>query len=394
MSAANEPKVCERDLGQWRLIERFGEILEQSFSDEVLHPSFSDVRRRLTVRSYLSLYLLGLFNPVVKTMRGLCQASRLQRVQAEVCGRAVSLGSFSEAQHLLDPELLRSAFGELAAKLPGPAQAGCLGQWRWLAQDSSLFAALPRMAWALYGGGRTGAANRAVRLHLGLEIVADKPVVVAVTPGKTNERQVWRQQWQSGHAYVGDRGYGQEYRIFGELETKGCAYVLRLREQQCVMNVLVELPVSPDDRAAGVIRQAWAELGCKERYRSVPVRVVWIQTPEPAPLLLVTNLNVEALPAELVSQLYRQRWKIELFFRWIKCILGCRHWLAESPAGAAIQIYLALIAALLLQLYTGRKPNRRMLELLQWHQMGMASERELVAGLKEQLQRPTTHKKR
>ena len=68
------------------------------------------------------------------------------------------------------------------------------------------------------------------------------------------------------------------------------------------------------------------------------------------------------MPAELVGALYHQRWRIELFFRWIKCILGCRHWLAESPRGVAIEIYLALIAALLLQLYSGRRPNRRMLQ--------------------------------
>ena len=80
------------------------------------------------------------------------------------------------------------------------------------------------------------------------------------------------------------------------------------------------------------------------------------------------------LEADLVALGYRFRWSVELFFRWIKCLLGCRHWLAESPRGAAIQLYLALIAALLLQLYTGRKPNKRMLELLQWHQLGMASE--------------------
>jgi hypothetical protein len=72
---------------------------------------------------------------------------------------------------------------------------------------------------------------------------------------------------------------------------------------------------------------------------------------------------------------------IECFFRWIKCILGCRHWLAESSEGVAIQIYLALIAALLLQLYIGQRPNKRMMELIQMHQQGWATDQELIAGL-------------
>ena len=91
------------------------------------------------------------------------------------------------------------------------------------------------------------------------------------------------------------------------------------------------------------------------------------------------------MPAELVAALYHQRWQIELFFRWIKCILGCRHWLAESPRGVAIEIYLALIAALLLQLYSGRRPNRRMMELIQLYLLGVASNQDLQAGWQRQL---------
>ena len=78
---------------------------------------------------------------------------------------------------------------------------------------------------------------------------------------------------------------------------------------------------------------------------------------------------------------YRKRWQNELYFRWIKCVLGCGHWLAESPRGAAIQIYLALIASVLLQLYTGRRPNQRMMELVRFYLLGWASGEELTKGL-------------
>ncbi len=111
--------------------------------------------------------------------------------------------------------------------------------------------------------------------------------------------------------------------------------------------------------------------------------MVWVQTPQEV-LRLVSNLAVAELSAAEVALLYKQRWQIELFFRWIKCILGCRHWLAESPEGTAIQIYLALIAALLLQRYTGQRPNRRMMELIQFYLMGMATLEELWAGLERE----------
>ena len=389
-----EPVLNESDLHHWRFVLKFRASLERVFSREKLAPSFSDPDRLLSAEDYCCLFLFGLFNPVVRTMRGLCQASRGRRVQFEVCQRSVSLGSFSEAQHLLDPQLLERVFSEISEELSTLPRDARLGQWQWLARDGSLFTALPRMAWALYGGGRPGSPHRGVKLHLSFNVLEDKPAVAAIRPGQQCERKVWREQWKAGDAYVGDRAFGQDYRLLGRLQLAGCAYVLRLREHQVVINVLEELPLTAADRQAGVQRQAWAYLGCKERYRSVRVRVVWIQTQDNSPLILVTNLSPEELPAQLVSMLYRSRWKIEMFFYWVKCILGCRHWLAESPSGAAIQIYLALIAALLLQLYTGRRPSKRMMELLQLHQMGWVTDAELDAGLERERQRLEKLKKR
>jgi hypothetical protein len=98
---------------------------------------------------YLSLFLMGLLNPVVRTMRGGCAASRLQRVQEEICRRPVSLGSFSEAQAVLDPALLARVFDGLSRDLSSSAGGGS-AQRPWLIQDSSLFEALPRMHWCLW----------------------------------------------------------------------------------------------------------------------------------------------------------------------------------------------------------------------------------------------------
>ena len=80
---------------------------------------------------------------------------------------------------------------------------------------------------------------------------------------------------------------------------------------------------------------------------------------------------------ELVALIYRYRWQIELFFKWIKCVLGCRHWLAESQAGVTLQVYCALIASVLLVLWTGSKPTKRQWEALQLYWMGWATLEEL-----------------
>jgi hypothetical protein len=378
--------LTERDLSRWRLVEDFKTRLAQAAQTLPLPPTWSDPQRLLQCGDYLSLFLLGLLNPVVRTMRGLCAASHLQRVQQAVCSRPVSLGSFSEAQAVLDPALLAEVFTQLSQALPaenGPAQR------RWLIQDGSLFDALPRMYWALWR--RQGKAQSQVRLHLSLDLAQNAPARAAITPGKGCERAAWRTLWQRGEGYVADRYYGENYQLFGEMDRAGVAFVVRLRDE-AVVNVEEELPLSEADRQAKVVRAAWARLGCRARARSIRLRVVWVQTDKEV-LRLVTNLGPEELSAGDVARLYKQRWQVELFFRWVKCILGCRHWLAESPGGVAIEIYLALIAALLLQLYSGQAPNRRMMELIQLYLLGVASLDELEQGLERERQRLARRKK-
>jgi hypothetical protein len=380
--------LSERDISRWRLVEDFQSRLAQAAKSQALSATWSDSKRELSYGDYLSLFLLGLLNPVVRTMRGLCAASHLKRVQEEVCHRPVSLGSFSEAQAVLDPALLAQVFGELSLEISSSQTSGC-GPRAWLIQDSSLFEALPRMHWCLWR--RQGKKQSQVRLHLALAMEPDSPARASVTPGKGCERKAWRTQWRRGDAYIGDTYYGEDYQMFGQLDEAGVAFAVRLRDQ-AVLQVQEELPIDASDQRANVLRQAWVHLGCKPRYRSIRLRVVWVQTPKEV-LRLVTNISPVELSAADVALLYKQRWQIELFFRWIKCVLGCRHWLAESPQGAAIQLYLALIAAMLLQLYTGQRPNRRMMELIQFYLLGVATLEELWEGLEKQRQIAARQKK-
>lgn len=368
-------ELTQEDLGHWKLLRSFRQELAGVFGDNF---ATGFEQRHLKAADYLSLFLFGLLNPVAQTLRGLAAASQLDRVQQEVCNRSIPRSTFSEAQHVLEPALLEKVFGELCDQIPA-CNNTAQRQWQWLARDGSLFRALPRMAWALYGAGKKGAPNRAVRLHLSLHVWDDKPVQASVRPGRECERAVWQEQLEKGAGYIGDRYFGEHYKLFERLENKGCAFVIRLLDQ-AVIHIEEELPVGQADRQARVIRQAWAHLGSVPRYRSMRLRLVWIQN-QNRTLVLATNLDTQVLPAELVAELYAKRWRIELFFRWVKCILGCHHWLAESRQGVTLQIYLALIAALLLQLYTGRRPTKRMMELIRFYLMGWATESELQRGL-------------
>ena len=99
-----------------------------------------------------------------------------------------------------------------------------------------------------------------------------------------------------------------------------------------------------------------------------------------------------------MAGLYKRRWKIELFFRWLKCVFSRPeqwHWMAESKEGVAVQIYSGMIAALLLALYTGTLPNKRLMEMFQLHDLGLVSDEELQRAIEaSKREKPKKAKKR
>jgi hypothetical protein len=375
-------RIDSSQLRRWHLLREFNRHLERGFENVPLHPSWRDPQRRLAAADYASLFLLGIFNPILTSMRGLCQASQLARVQREVCRRPVSLGSFSEAQHLLDPQLLEHVYEGLAAEVARQRPRNTKGMVPEMQiVDSSLWYVLPRMHWAIWR--QQYVTQRALRLHVKFQVADELPARVSLTEGRVCERKQWEALAEPGEFHVGDRYYGEDYQGLGRLQKRGCSFAVRLRSDACWV-VEAELPVDAAARSADVSWQAWVRLG--KAGAGPRVRVVKILGPEEQ-LLIATNLGEGELSAELVSHCYRQRWQVELFFRWLKHIMGARHWMAESRAGVSVQIYLTLIAAQLLQLFSGERPNKRALELLQFMMAGWASAEEVVTLLLKQQSR-------
>ena len=87
------------------------------------------------------------------------------------------------------------------------------------------------------------------------------------------------------------------------------------------------------------------------------------------------------LPGDVIALIYLHRWKIELFFRLLKSVLGCRHLLSDSIEGVSIQVYAALIAVLLLTEYTGLPARRRTYELVTLYLQGWVSDAEFTREL-------------
>ncbi|MGB6220463.1 IS4 family transposase [Haloferula sp.] len=367
-------KIDEKKLRSWKLLDDFRQRLAKARATMPPPPNQrpGGPKPLLLEEDYFSLMLFGLFNPVPESMRGLCSASRLKRVEQDVCGRQVSLGSFSEAQGVFDPELLRQVFLDLSGEIHtswGDARLAHLADKLKLV-DGTLLPALPRMHWALW----LNDDNRAAKLHLRFSVLRQAPSDALVTTGNSCERKALRQFVNKGETIVGDRHYGLEYGFLDELRGQGVSFVLRIRNKPR-MEIVEELPLTDADRTAGVTWQGMVKLG--DKWQGEAIRVVKVEV-DGKELLLATDLEIEA---ELIALIYRYRWQIELFFKWLKSILGCRHLMAESPEGVAIEIYSALIAALMLQLLTGKRPGKRAMELIGFYLMGHADLDEVIALL-------------
>jgi hypothetical protein len=372
--AQKRERIREDQLRNWNLLDQFRQRVLPLLQAQAATATEQDQRRTLFAEDYFCSYLFAMLNPVITSMRSLCHVSHCLKMRA-VSAAPFSQAAFSEGQQVFDPQILEKVVRQLAQENQGRGQGGDARVRQALkaltAVDGTVLRAVPRMAWAPAGGPGT-----AVKLHLHFNVFDQIPEAWPITPGNVCERKVFAQTVQPGAMIVADRNYGHDFALLAQLQARGIDFVLRLFNNLVLTPVEPERPLTEEDRRAGMVWDRKVRLGV---HGDGPVlRVVRVEANGDVFHLVTTR---EDLSAELIGLIYRQRWQIELFFKWIKTILNCRHWLAESPAGVQIQIYCVLIASLLLMLWTGQRPNKRMVESLQWYWTGLATEQDLVTLL-------------
>ena len=138
--AGDAPTLTGKELKQWKLIADFRARLERELEGQGQHPSWEHPNRTFQQADYLSLFLMALVNPVVKTLRAVSEASGVERVQEEVGCPYISLGSLSEAQHLVQPEFLDKLLASLRAESKNPCPRTHIrpGKFGWHATVRSL----------------------------------------------------------------------------------------------------------------------------------------------------------------------------------------------------------------------------------------------------------------
>ena len=357
--------------------------------------------RQLHYDQHCLLILLYLFNPVVTSLRSLQQASELAKVQKKLgCPRA-SLGSLSEAASVFDPERLKEIVAELGAELQplgrDPRLRDVPGALT--AVDGTLLTVLPKLMQASFLKRSTGSGLVKWRLHTHFEVDRYVPTRIDVTPnggGAYDERAVLERTVEADRTYVMDRGYAK-FLLFNQIVKAGSSYVCRVRDNSAY-EILEQRPLTDADRALNVLSDQVVSIGQSRKAEARPdhpIRLVTVRIsphtsrgknrsgstgPDSDGILRIAT-NLLEVPAEVIALIFLNRWTIETFFRFFKHVLGCRHLLSHSQQGIEIQTYCAIIACMLISLWTGRKPTLRTYEMICYYFTGLASEGELLAHL-------------
>jgi hypothetical protein len=198
--------------------------------------------------------------------------------------------------------------------------------------------------WARYSKGVCGA-----KAHIIYDPDADCPLYLEVTPAKVNDiTAAQAMPIEPGATYVFDLGY-YHYAWWAGLDGAGCRIVTRLKKNT-PLAITAELPLPSGsnllyDRVGRLPERLTTTR--KNPFQD-PVREIGVALEDGTVLRVVTN-DLDA-PAQEIADLYKRRWAIELFFRWVKQTLRIKHFVGRSENAVRIQIAVALIAYLLLKL--------------------------------------------
>lgn len=203
----------------------------------------------------------------------------------------------------------------------------------------------PRFGWA-----EADPHVRGLKLHVGYDPRSDVPDWVEVASPRVSELTVARAKpIVPGTVYVYDKGY-LDFGWWHAIDAAGAVFVTRLktntkRRDQRARPVEGEGILEDNDVKIG---HAAPRGGARNLLFDTPLREILVEREDKAPMRLVTNDLTR--PATEIAALYKERWQIELLFKWIKQNLKIKRFLGRSENAVKIQIYAALIAFLLLRM--------------------------------------------
>jgi hypothetical protein len=390
-----------------RLINPINAMLRQ------LHQQSAHGNRSLHMDHVVVAHLIAFCTPALKSLRRIEDVFNHRAARKRFGLPRIPHSTLSDAQAIFDPALLQPIIEDLRQRVPVLPHEPELDMLlkTMVAVDGSFFAMAPRVAWALYnkpnagynkpnagynkpnaGYNKPNAANEHhanehhanehhanehhsgktkktksstkrpkqqrgnIRVDMHFNVITGVPEQAVVTDGRTPEYKTLIEHVLPDRFYVLDRAY-HSYQMMADIIAAGSDFLVRLRSDM-KFDVVEEHALSAEDRLAGV---SCIQTVQPQSHRATsaldatPMKLVCIRAEEGSELRLLTN-RVD-LDASVIGAAYRHRWQIELFFRWLKCVVNFKHFFSESPNGVALQVAAAVIGTLLIALAIDDRPS-------------------------------------
>jgi hypothetical protein len=251
--------------------------------------------------------------------------------------------TLADANRNRDSRLFSGLFARMIGRL-NRHQRRSLAETTYLLDATAIPLPAQAARWA-----RFSATTCGVKMHVIYDAGAERPIYAAVTASNVNDiTAAHKMPIEAGATYVFDLGY-YDYTWWAELDAAQCRIVTRFKKNT-VLEVVEELELPA---GCAILSDRIGFLPTRQaNHRQNPmadaVREVCVRT-ETGKLLRIFTNDLDA-PAQEIADLYKRRWAIELFFRWVKQVLNIRHFLGRSENAVRIQLAVALIVFLLLRL--------------------------------------------
>jgi hypothetical protein len=313
----------------------------------------------------LAAHLLGFFDSTVRSFRTLDARSVTgETLKQSLEDLRVARSTISDAMAQLPVTALLPLMRELLKRLPDNCSHPDLQDLltlkkRIIAIDGSYFRVPADVLWALAHRRSNGKTGRQVRLDLHLDVLRFLPIKAQVD-GKDNgsESAAFIATLEAGLIYLADRNF-VDFEFLRAVLNADSDFVVRLKSSGPNIILCATPALTQKDIDAGVLKDERVTIPGTPGTPGLgqqPLRIVTVFDPvRRQEVRLLTTLT--DVPAWVIGQLYRQRWSIELFFRWLKCVAKIKHLFSESENGITMQFYVVIIATLLMYLHTGARPS-------------------------------------
>jgi hypothetical protein len=313
--------------------------------------------RKLHVDQLFLGLLLSFFEPLARSLRTIEGHGDFgARLDLPRLARSTT----SDALAVFDPACLMPIINDLRRRVPQLDQADvdlATITRRIIAADGTYLTTLADVAWALHHTKKNGKKQGQIRANVQLDVATWTPQVITISGDDGSEAQAFAPDLLSGVLYVFDRNF-LEFSFLDRVLEKDNDFVLRIRTNAPLTEVLETLAPGARDVEAGVVADEIVRLTGRDapagRFRRVTINTT-NRHGQPETIRLLSNLVDPNIQAHVIGAIYRQRWQIELFFKWLKTWARMDHLLSSSRNGITFQFYVAVIGVLMMYLQTGRR---------------------------------------